>query len=83
MRSIQKVTSGELVTKQEVRKKCYYIQKYVYIFKLLLNEVTNGIEGLVVFGNKSLYACIKEVCRLQAQSCFDTFHELLIMVEAQ
>jgi hypothetical protein len=37
--------------------------KNMYILKLLLNVVTAGIEALVL-GNKFLYACVKEVCRL-------------------
>jgi hypothetical protein len=36
----------------------------MYILKLLLNEVTAGIEALVVLGDKFLYASVKEVCRL-------------------
>jgi hypothetical protein len=61
--AIQKVTSGKLLTKQAIRKKVLYT-KNMYILKLLLNIVTATIEALVVSGNKSLYACVKEVCRL-------------------
>jgi hypothetical protein len=32
----------------------------------------------VVLRNKFSYACVKEVCRLWAQPCFDTFHHLLM-----
>jgi hypothetical protein len=35
-----------------------------YILKLDLNVVIAGNEELVISGNKFLYACIKEVCRL-------------------
>jgi hypothetical protein len=45
-------------------KKDYYIQKYTYIHKLLLNIVTTRTEALVVLGNKFLYDCVKEVCCL-------------------
>jgi hypothetical protein len=38
--------------------------KYTYIHTLLLNLVTAGIEALVVFRIKILYAYVKEVCRL-------------------
>jgi hypothetical protein len=55
--------------------------KNKYILKLLLNIVTAWIEALVL-GNKFLYACVKDVCRHWAQPRFDTFHQLLIIVEA-
>jgi hypothetical protein len=41
-----------------------------FILKLLLNIVTTRTEVLVVQGNKFLYACVKDVCRLWAQPCF-------------
>jgi hypothetical protein len=71
MRAIWKVTSGELLIKQAIRKNINYyyyyyynIQKNTYILKLLLNIVTTGIEAPVILGNKLWYACIKEVCHL-------------------
>jgi hypothetical protein len=64
MRAIRKVTSSELLTKQALKKKNLLDTKNVYILKLLLNIVTSGIEALVVSGNKFLYTCVKEVCRL-------------------
>jgi hypothetical protein len=51
------------VTKEAIRKKINYIQKNMYILKLLLNLIIAGIEALIVSGNKFLYACVKEVCR--------------------
>jgi hypothetical protein len=48
MRAIQKVTSGQLLTKSN---KTILLYTKKYIFKLLLNVVTTGIEGLVS-GNK-------------------------------
>jgi hypothetical protein len=60
----------------------YYIQKYTYILKLLLNVVTVGIETLVVSKNTFLYACVKEVCCLWTQPRLDTFHQLFNIVEA-
>jgi hypothetical protein len=63
MRAIQKATSGELLTKQAMRKKLFYA-KNMYILKLPLSVVTAGTEALVVSGNMFSYACIKEVCRL-------------------
>jgi hypothetical protein len=53
---IQKVTSGELLTKQAIKKN-YYI-KNMYILKLLLDVVTARI-GTLVIGNKFLYSCVK------------------------
>jgi hypothetical protein len=44
--------------------------------KLLINVVIAGIETLVS-GNTFLYASVREVCRLFAQSRSDTFHHLL------
>jgi hypothetical protein len=61
--AIQKVTSGVLLTKQARRKNLLCI-KNTYIFKLLLNVVTAIIEALAALGNKILFACVKEVCRL-------------------
>jgi hypothetical protein len=48
---------------------------------LLLSVVTAWIEALNVSGNTFLYACAKEDCRHWAQPHFDTFHQLLIIVE--
>jgi hypothetical protein len=48
---------------------------------LLLAVVIAGIEALVMSGNKFLCACAKKACRLRAQPCFDTFHQLLIIIE--
>jgi hypothetical protein len=64
MRIIWKVTSGDLLAKQTVRRKKIIVYKKMYIYKLLINVVTTGIEALVVSGNKFLYACVKEVCYL-------------------
>jgi hypothetical protein len=50
--AIREVTSGELLTKQAMKK--IYI-KNTYIFKLLFNVVADGIEALVS-GNKFLYS---------------------------
>jgi hypothetical protein len=55
--------------------------KNTYIFKPLLNVVSAGIEALIVSGNKFLHACVKAVCRLWAQPRFDTFHQLLIIIQ--
>jgi hypothetical protein len=49
---------------------------------LLINVVTAGIEGLIVSGNKFLYACVEEVCRLWTQPRFDTLYQLPIIIEA-
>jgi hypothetical protein len=54
----------------------------MYILKLLINVVTGGIEALVVSENNFLCSCVKQVCPLWAQPYFDTFHQLLIIVEA-
>jgi hypothetical protein len=70
------VTSGELLTKQAIRKNN---KKKPYIIKLLLNVVTAGIEALVSV-NKFFYACVKVVCHLWSQPRFDTFHPLLHIV---
>jgi hypothetical protein len=77
--AIWKVTSGDLLTKEARRKKIFYTRN-TYIFQLLFNVLTAGIEALVK-GNKFLYACVKQVCRLRVQPLFDAFHQLLITVE--
>jgi hypothetical protein len=51
----------------------------MYILKLLLNVVTTEIEALLVLGSKVLYACVKEICHLQAQPHFDTFHHSIML----
>jgi hypothetical protein len=51
----------------------------MYILKLLLN-VTTEIETLVS-ENKFLYACVKEVCLLWPQPCFDSFYQFLNIAE--
>jgi hypothetical protein len=80
-RAIRKVTSGELLTKQSMRKQILlYIKMHTYL-TLLLIVVTAGIEELVVSGNTFLYACVKEVCRLSAQPLFGTFYQLFFIVE--
>jgi hypothetical protein len=82
MRTVRKVTSSELLTKQALRKKLLlYTKKNMYILKLLLNVVADKTEAHVTSGNKFLHACVKEVCCLWAQPCLDTFHQLLIIVE--
>jgi hypothetical protein len=57
------------------------IYKHIYILKILLSIVTDDIKALVVSGLKFLYACVKEVCRSWAEPSFDTFYQLLIIVE--
>jgi hypothetical protein len=69
------------VNKTSNEKRILLYTKYACILKLLLNVVTAGIEALVS-GNKFLYGCVKEVCRLWAQTRFDTFHQLPIIVQA-
>jgi hypothetical protein len=61
MRAIRKVTSGELLTKHEIRKKIIIYKKDLCYFSKI---VTAGIKALVVLGNKFLYAYVQEVCRL-------------------
>jgi hypothetical protein len=51
----------------------------MYLFKLLLNITTATIEALFILGNKFLYACVKEVCRVWDQPCFDTYLQVLII----
>jgi hypothetical protein len=63
MRAIRKVTDGELLTKQGMRKNLIY-KRNTYILKLLRNTVTAGIEALVLSRNNFIYVCDKEVCRL-------------------
>jgi hypothetical protein len=70
------------VNKTSNERKNILYTKNMYVLKLLLNIVTAGIEALVASGNKFLYACVKEICHLWAQLHFDTFHQLLIIVEA-
>jgi hypothetical protein len=54
-RAIRKVTPGELLTKQGMRKKKLLYTKNTYVLMLLLNVITGGIEALVS-GNKFLHA---------------------------
>jgi hypothetical protein len=53
----------------------------MYILTLLLNIVTSRTEALVATGKKCLHSCANEVYHLCAQSCFDTVHQLPIIVE--
>jgi hypothetical protein len=62
-----------------MRKKMYYTEKNMYILKLLRNVVTARIEAPVISGNKFLYACVKQVCSLQALPHFHTIHQLIIV----
>jgi hypothetical protein len=62
-RAIWTVTSGELLTKQAMKKKLLYT-KITYIVKFLLNVVTARTEALAISGNTFLYTCVKEVCHL-------------------
>jgi hypothetical protein len=57
MRAIWKITSSEGLNKQAKRGKNCITYKRTYTLKLLLNEVTDGIEALVILGNTFLYAC--------------------------
>jgi hypothetical protein len=81
-RAIQNVISCELLTKQAMRKFFLLHTRNIYTLQLLLNLVTAGTGALVVSWNKLLYACVKDVCCLWAQPCFDTFHQLIITVAA-
>jgi hypothetical protein len=47
--AVRKSTSGELLTKQAMRKNLLY-PKIMYILKLICNVVTAGTEALVVWG---------------------------------
>jgi hypothetical protein len=81
-RLFRKVTSGELLTKEAMRKRILYTKNtYIRVLKILLNVVTDGTELPVVSGNKFLYTCAKQVYRLLAQPRSHTFHQLLIIVE--
>jgi hypothetical protein len=70
-----------MLTKQAMITTDVLYTKNMYILKLLLNVATARTEALVILGNKFLYACVKDGCCLQAQPHFDTFHQLLIIVE--
>jgi hypothetical protein len=63
--------------KSATRKKLY--TKNAKILKLLLNIVIIGTQALVIQGSKFLYACVKEICHLQAQPCFGTYNQLIIV----
>jgi hypothetical protein len=79
---IWKVASDKLLTKQGMRRKIIiHKYSYVYILKQLLNTITSGTVELDVSGNMFLYVCVKDICCLWSQLCFDTFHQLLIIVE--
>jgi hypothetical protein len=68
------------VNERRNEKKRLLYTKTKNILKLFLNQVTAGIEAHVVSENKFLYAYVKEVYRLWAQSRFDTFHKIFITV---
>jgi hypothetical protein len=68
------------INKTSNEKKILYT-KNTYILKLFLNVVTAGIEELSS-RNKFLYSCVKEIYRPWAQSRFDIFHKILIIVQA-
>jgi hypothetical protein len=72
------------VNKTSNEKKMLLYKKYIhtYILKLFLNIVTARIEALIMSENKFLCACVKGVCLLWAQPCFDTFHQIHIIVKA-
>jgi hypothetical protein len=46
-----------------MRQKLLYT-KNTYILKLILRVVTGGTEPFTVLGNKVLYACVKEHCKV-------------------
>jgi hypothetical protein len=75
---LRNVISGELLTKQAMRKTFLLYTKNTYIPKQLPNLVTAGTEALVASGNKFLHAYVKEVCCLWAQPHCDTFHQLVV-----
>jgi hypothetical protein len=50
------------------------------MLKLILNVVTAGSEVLLS-ESSFLYAFIKEVSCLCVHSCFDTVHQVLVVVE--
>jgi hypothetical protein len=62
-------------------QKVIFGEKNMYTLKPPINVVTFTTEAFIVSGIMFLYACVKEVCRLRAQPCFYTFHQLLIIVE--
>jgi hypothetical protein len=62
-RAIWKVTAGELLTKQTMRK-MLLDTKHKYVVELILNLVTTESETLVISENKFLNGCGKDVCRL-------------------
>jgi hypothetical protein len=68
------------VNKTRKEKILLLYTKNTHILKLFLKVATAGIEALVS-GNKFLYVCVKEICRLRPQPGSDTFHKLLIIVE--
>jgi hypothetical protein len=64
------------------KNKFDYIQKIHAYLSYFSTYVTAGTEALVISGNKFLHVHVKEVCYLRAQPHSDTFHQLLIIVEA-
>jgi hypothetical protein len=63
-RAIRKVTPPRVnLTKQAMRQKLLYKNTCILKLVVLLSVVTARIEALVL-GNKFLYACVSEVCRL-------------------
>lgn len=61
VRPIRKLSSDELLTKQEMKENFIIYKKITYTLKVLLNAVTSGIEELVISGSKFFYTCIKGI----------------------
>jgi hypothetical protein len=79
-RAIRKATSNEC--QQNKAMKILIIYENTYILKLLLNVVTPGIEVIIVSRNRFLYACVKQFCRLRAQTHFDTCWKAFILISS-
>jgi hypothetical protein len=64
-RAIWKVTSSELLKNQPMRKQIslYACTENRYILGHLWNISTTGMKALML-GNKFLFTCVKEACRL-------------------
>jgi hypothetical protein len=56
-RAIRKITSGELLAKQAM-KKCITCKNTRTYLSYVVND---GFEAFVVLGNKFLYACVKKI----------------------
>jgi hypothetical protein len=81
MMAILKVTNIRCAVNKTSDENKFTLCNSTYKLKLFLSLIRAGVDALES-GNKFVYACVKEICRLLAQPRLDTSHQLLLIVEA-